>query len=58
MNKPTRNEILINNLLDTICECTDITKEQYEGWLTLEVGFAKEEIEHFKNIDCFPVPVM
>lgn len=58
MNTPTRNEILINNLLCAICDCTEITKEQYEDWLRLEVGFSNEEIAHFKSINCLPVPAI
>lgn len=57
MNEPSRNEILINNLLSAICDFTEIKKEQYEDWLTMEMGFKKEEIERLKNIDCFPVPL-
>lgn len=54
---PSRLEIIINNLLDNICKYTDITKEQYEDWLESEVGLTKEEIQHLKEVDCFPEPI-
>lgn len=51
-----RSKNIINNLLNEICTKTDIPIEQYEDWLTQEVGMKQEEINELKSDCLFPEP--
>ena len=53
---PTRNEIIINNILSQVCSFTEMPEDQYLPWLKLEIGLSDEEIDHLKEVNCLPMP--
>ena len=53
---PSKNLILINNLLSAVVSQTEIPKEQYVPWLKSEMGFDDEKIAELKMFGCFPEP--
>lgn len=56
MNEQRAKE-LINCLLAQISEHIDWeSKEAYMSWLTLEVGFSKEELTELDNMGFLPMP--
>lgn len=53
----TRAKVLIGNLLSEISEKVwEAPVEQFEEWLTEEVGFTKNEIEELKADGLFHEP--
>ena len=52
-----RLKVLINNILSEVSKTTNMTPEEYTEWLKDEVGFADEEIDDLKELDCLPSPV-
>lgn len=54
--EPSREDIIINNILSEICSCTPIKEDQYLPWLKLEIGLSDAEIDHLKEVNCLPMP--
>lgn len=53
-----RLKIIVNNLLDEICEKVwEAPAEGYIPWLKEEIGLTDEEITELKDSDCFREPV-